>query len=301
MRRCFRGVGWKASVQKVRVTQLSTIYTLYSKLHAGTYKSKPFYEFDIKERGKTRHIQATHITERIVQKCLCAALWQAITPSLVKTNSASQKGRGVQHSRELFARAYRAHIDEYVLTYDIHSYFASIRHNVAKAMLARRLADERLVALCCQFIDEFAGDVGVGLGSELSQVIAILYLNEIDHQGEQIGAYGRYMDDGYLFGQKDEVMAFASALSVRLAAIGLSLNSKTQINKACHGATFLKRVYKDGKVLMAAKCRQNILRRCKKIQSVDDERREASYQTYRAIVMETDEPKARFAILGWRE
>ena len=299
MRRCFRGVGWKASVQKVRVTQLTTLYVLYSKLHDGTYKSKPFFEFDIHERGKVRHIQATHISERIVQKCLCTALWQVMTPTLIRTNSASQKGRGVQYARKHFADAYRAHRDEYVLTFDVHSYFASIRHDEAKAIFARRLADERLVRLCCQFVDEFKGDVGVGLGSELSQVIAICYLNGIDHLGEQNGAYGRYMDDGYLFGQRETVRAFASAIKGRLAALGLSLNDKTQVNRAREGATFLKRVYRDGKVMMGGSCRRNSLRRVKKLRDVCDERREASYQTYRAIVMETNEPRARFAILNW--
>ncbi len=301
MKRCFRCVGWKASTQKVRITQLSTLYLLHSKLHNGTYKSKPFYEFDIKERGKTRHIQATHITERIVQKCLCTALWKVITPVLVSTNSASQNGKGVQYARDLFARSCWSHNDGYVLTYDIKSYFASVRHDEAKKMFAKYLADERLVKLCEQFIDEFPGEVGVGLGSELSQVIAICYLNGIDHIGEQYGAYGRYMDDGYLFGKRDAVMAFASDIRSRLARLGLTLNEKTQINKARNGATFLKRVYKGGKIMMTAKCRRNILRRVKKLQKVDEGRREASYQTYRAIVMETNEPRSRFAILNWRE
>lgn len=46
------------------------------------YKSGGFYEFTIMERGKLRHIKSVHISERVVQKCLCD---YSLTPMLSRT------------------------------------------------------------------------------------------------------------------------------------------------------------------------------------------------------------------------
>lgn len=296
IKKCFRGVGWKASTQRIKVSQLTTLYTLYKKLYNGTYKSRGFCAFTLKERGKTREILATHITERIVQKCLCTYLWKGITPCLVKWNSASQKGRGVKYARDEFKRAFRLR-ERWVFTFDIHSYFASIRHDEAKRFLARRIGDERILRLCYQFVDEFDGEVGVGLGSEISQVIAIGYLNEIDHEGERRGDYGRYMDDGYFFGERDEVARFRAFVETSLKKKGLALNEKTQAKKTRSGAVFLKRLHKGRDVRFTAKCRQHLLGRVKLLYSLSRERREAAYNSYRALVLETTERRERYAML----
>ena len=56
------------------------------------------------------------------------------------------------------------------------------------------------------FIDDF-GEVGLGLGSQISQVSALMYPNKLDHYIKEelrIQAYGRYMDDGYLVHESKE-------------------------------------------------------------------------------------------------
>lgn len=50
------------------------------------------------------------------------------------------------------------------------------------------------------FIDAF-GDVGLGLGSQISQTFALASADRLDHYIKEvlrIKGYGRYMDDGYL-------------------------------------------------------------------------------------------------------
>ena len=54
----------------------------YNQLQAGKSKSKGFYEFDIMERGKQRHIRSVVIGERVVQRCLCD---YALVPVLTRT------------------------------------------------------------------------------------------------------------------------------------------------------------------------------------------------------------------------
>ena len=70
-RKCVCGVGWKASTQIYRNRPITNIARVLNALRSGTYKSKGFYAFTVIERGKTRHIKSVHISERVVQRCLC--------------------------------------------------------------------------------------------------------------------------------------------------------------------------------------------------------------------------------------
>ena len=70
-KKCKKGVNWKSSIQVFRFSFCKNISILYKQLHNNKYKSKGFYEFDLNERGKIRHIKSVHISERCVQKTLC--------------------------------------------------------------------------------------------------------------------------------------------------------------------------------------------------------------------------------------
>lgn len=79
---CRRGVAWKASVQKYITNAPLNVYNTYTQLMAGKFKTPGFYEFDLFERGKARHIRSTMISERVVQRCLCD---NALVPMLERT------------------------------------------------------------------------------------------------------------------------------------------------------------------------------------------------------------------------
>lgn len=68
---CCKGVNWKSSTQIYKANGLMNVYKTFKELRDGRYKTRGFIEFDIMERGKPRHIKSVHISERIVQKCLC--------------------------------------------------------------------------------------------------------------------------------------------------------------------------------------------------------------------------------------
>ena len=92
-RKCRRNVSWKASVQRYITQAPLNVYRTWERLQAGTYTSPPFFEFDIYERGKHRHIKSTIIAERVVQRCLCDnALIPAVTGSFIYDNGACMKG-----------------------------------------------------------------------------------------------------------------------------------------------------------------------------------------------------------------
>lgn len=70
-RMCRRNVAWKASVQKYMTQAPLNVLQTYTRLMNGKFKTTGFFEFDIMERGKKRHIRSVTISERVVQRCLC--------------------------------------------------------------------------------------------------------------------------------------------------------------------------------------------------------------------------------------
>lgn len=259
---CRRNVAWKASVQKYITQAPLNILQTYNQLQAGKFRSKGFYEFDIMERGKQRHIRSVTIGERVVQRCLCDyALVPVLTRTFVYDNGASMENKGytfaanrlTQHLHE----HYRKHgQDGYVLTFDFSKFFDRVSHRLIKGILRREFTDERIIALTEHFIDAF-GDVGVGLGSQISQVFALASANRLDHYVKDVWGvrgYGRYMDDGYVIHHDKAVLqAILNGIRAICDELEITLNAKkTQIVKLSHGFTFLKVRYyllPSGKVI----------------------------------------------------
>lgn len=245
-----RGVGWKASTQKYKANALLNVVTTMQKLQAGTYKSSGFYEFDIVERGKQRHIKSVHISERVVQRTLCDySLIPLLTRTFIYDNGACMRDKGIDFAINRLLVHLRRHYanygtEGYALVFDFSSYFDNIDHDVLKGILARTYSDTRILALVYDFIDNF-GDKGLGLGSQISQVSALAYPNRLDHfikENLRIKGYGRYMDDGYLIHpSKEYLQGCRTAIAELCEQLGIKLNkNKTQTVKLSQGLPFLK-------------------------------------------------------------
>lgn len=247
---CRRGVSWKASVQRYISQAPINVYNTYVKLQQGTYKSPGFYEFDIYERGKKRHIRSTVIGERVVQRCLCD---NSLVPLLGRTfiydNGASMKNKGydfaVNRITEHLRKHYRKYGNEgYILLFDFSKFFDNVSHELVKKIVRKEISDERILAITDHFIDMF-GDVGLGLGSQISQVLSLASANSLDHyikENLRIKMYGRYMDDGYLIHpSKEKLVECLHEIRRICDELDITLNQKkTQIVKLSHGFTWLK-------------------------------------------------------------
>lgn len=260
-----RGVGWKASTQRYKAASLANVTKTHEELIAGRYRSKGFYEFDIVERGKPRHIRSVHISERVVQRCLCDyCLVPILSRSFIYDNGASLRGKGydfaVSRVTHFLTEHYRKHGREgYVLVFDFSKYFDTAQHEPVFREFERSGIDDRLVALSKYFIQNF-GDVGLGLGSQVSQIAALALPNRIDHYIKDVLGmkyYARYMDDGCIISESKEKLEICLRELRRLCAEhGIRLNpKKTQIIKLTRGFTFVKvrfRYGANGKVVRRA-------------------------------------------------
>ena len=73
----------------------------------------------------------------------------------------------------------KKHQAGYILLIDFTKYFENIDHDKVIEFYKKNFKDERLVNYFIQSIKCY--DKGLGLGSEISQFNAIIYLNTIDH------------------------------------------------------------------------------------------------------------------------
>lgn len=251
-KKCRLGVGWKASTQKYMINAVFNVYRAYKQLKSSNYKTGNFYEFNIIERGKARHIRSVHISERVVQKCLCDnSLVHILSRSFITDNGACQKGKGEHFALNRleiqlhdYYREYKTN-KGYILMFDFSKYFDNINHEKLKAMLQDKYSDKRLLMLVFKLIDDF-GDVGLGLGSQISQICALGYPNTLDHYIKEklyIKAYGRYMDDGYLIAEKKEYLLYCLQELQRLCDDQKIIlhDKKTHLQKLDKQFTFLKK------------------------------------------------------------
>lgn len=131
----------KYAVDKYELNLLLNVLNTGNELRSHTYKQKGFSEFDINERGKTRHIKSMHMDDRIVQRCACDEVFMpAIVNYLIYDNGASLKGKGVNFARERIEthlRKFYRHYGSngYILLIDCSKFFDNIRHDILKDLM----------------------------------------------------------------------------------------------------------------------------------------------------------------------
>lgn len=246
-----KNVGWKASVQKYKANAMINLYNTFITLQEEKFKSKGFYEFNLIERGKLRHIKSVAIDERVVQRCLCDySLVPILSKSFIYDNSASQKGKGISFALNRMSaylqKFYRKYGNEgYILQYDFSKYFESLSHEQVYKIIDKAIVDERIKNITKSLVDDF-GDIGLGLGSQVSQILSLACANRIDHYMKEVMRakyYGRYMDDGYIISHDKQFLHRCMNELQRLCdELEIKLNiKKTHIIKLQRGFTFLKR------------------------------------------------------------
>lgn len=271
-----KDVEWKGSVQTylfhaiVKMKRTKDGLVIHNKLDV----NKKIRHMRLRERGKLRDIHAIMIDSRVVQGVICdSCITPLMQPSLIYDNPASTKGKGVSHARMrvenfLLQEVKQNGTNGYVLVYDFSGYFDSIRHSECRKDLAKIGLDDRLQALTMYFIKMYVAEdiselpdekekaelmqklrndelTGCTLGSQISQNMALVEPNKVDHtvkDVEGIKHYCRFMDDGLAaHGSKERLKDILEGIDANCREKGLKLNQKkTHITKISKGVTFLK-------------------------------------------------------------
>lgn len=233
-----RGIGWKDSVLGYRSHAAQNLLFLSDSLLSGKYRLLP-YSRKVVYEPKRREIIITSLRDGIAQRCLCERyLIPRLCPSFINDSAASPVGGkgplfACQRLNLLLHRHWLENGDEgWVARFDVHDFFGSLDHEWLKKELRRRLSDPFAVAYCEMVIDSY--ERGLGLGSEISQLLALMCLDGIDHAIKErlrVKCYVRYMDDGVaVVKTKEEARALIAFVEEELAKRNLVANrSKTRV------------------------------------------------------------------------
>lgn len=263
---CKTNVMWKDSVAGWVKNGLINCAKLESQLQNNTYSIDKYSRFTIYE-PKQREIVSTRFKDRVFQRSLCENyLTEQISKSFVYDNGACLRGKGTEFTRSrLIAhiqKFYRKHgRNGYVLKCDISNFFGSTPHSVVKEKVRKLCDDDWAYSEVCRIVDSFGTEdnphVGMGLGSQITQLCQLAVLNDIDHgikERKRIKHYSRYMDDFVLIHESKEVLKDClQYIREELEAMGLKLSDKkTQIfpiTQPIHFLGYSFRLTETGKVV----------------------------------------------------
>lgn len=305
---CLKGVKWKDSVAKFAMNAVVEISDLRSEIIDMEYRMKEPILFIVHE-PKERIIQSLIFRDKVFQKSLCDNILVPIFNKVfIYDNGASVKNKGYSFSiNRLHAHLRKYYNDNernnegWILKCDIHHYFDSINHDILMDMVEEYLSDERLLFYLRDSIAMYGeNNTGLGLGSQINQTFALLYLNKLDHfikEKLHIKYYGRYMDDFYLLHSDKEYLKYCrDVIEEELTFVKLKLSEKkTQLFPIKHGLKFLGFTHNltdTGKIYMKID-RTNVSRERRRLRKMRDLRLEgkisiedicASYTSWKAHV-----------------
>lgn len=264
--KCRKGKMWKDSVAGYIMNQLANSYKLKQSCLKGTYKIQEYSKFTIFE-PKKREIQATRFNDRVLQKTIIDNYWyDEVTKPFIRENCACQKGKGTDDARYIlknnlqdFYRKYGT--NGYVAKFDLKDFFGSTPKSVVVDAINKRTDNEYVRYLFRDAVYNFKGkspDLGVGLGSEVSQLGELAVLDALDHfikEKLHIKYYIRYMDDFILIHPDKEYLNYCKQEIINfLSVLFLNINKKkTQIFKVTQPIKFLGYSYRlteTGKVVI---------------------------------------------------
>lgn len=278
---------WKGSVQRFISHAIVKLKRIHDSAISGKLDvSQRIRHLVVVERGKRRDCHAIMIDSRVAQGVICDSSITPLTqPPLIYDNPASTAGKGVSGARRRMQRHIEKQIREsgsdfYVFSYDLKGYFDNIPHSRCRHELRKAGQDAALERMTMDFVKMYKAqdislitdpaerkrrydilaadkDVGATLGSQISQNMALVIPNDVDHAVKdrlRCHKYIRYMDDGNAMHKSKEYLRnLWKTIEVEYKKIGLKLHpKKTHIVKASKGFMFLKVFYivtESGKIV----------------------------------------------------
>ena len=223
------------------------ISRIYNILKNKQYVVGPYNKFTIYE-PKERKIVSQNMQDKVVNHLVARfILYPAILPSLLDVNVASRKNmetsKGINLALNFHRKCKIKYKNYYILKCDIKKFFASINHDILKKKLIKRIKDKNALKIVFDIID--SNENGLFIGSMTSQILAIFYLNDMDHfikEELKIKYYFRYQDNFLLFHESKEYLKFClEQIKNFLTKEKLYLNEKTRIFKNTNNFLFLGR------------------------------------------------------------
>lgn len=287
----------KIKLEKFENNYVSNMIHIKNILENRKYVPGKYNIFLINE-PKIRLIMSQNIIDKIINHMVSEYfLVDIYDKTLINTNVATRRKKGTSYGRKKLKEYLNKmkNQDFYILKFDISKYFFNLNHNIIKKLIRKKIKDKDVLKILDDIIDstnkeyvnqtiidiknkakekykynaEIVADIdkipiyrkgyGLPIGNLTSQILAIMYLDELDRYIKEqlhIKYYIRYMDDGILIHEdKDYLKYCLSEITKILDKYELKLNDKTKIYNIKEGFEFLGFRYfiKKNKIIMKVK------------------------------------------------
>ena len=303
--------------------------SLWEDINNGTYKPRRSIAF-IVDKPKPREIFAADFRDRVVHHLLIGRIYPLLAKQFILDSYSTQKDKGTlfgvcrveQMMRECSENYTR---DCYVLKIDIQSFFMNIPRRRLYECLERFMREkyngndretlmwlfretlfnrcERGCVIRCprrkwsvlppgKSLMRSDGTRGLPIGNLTSQMMALLYLDELDHNvTEQWGIkyYGRYVDDMVLMDlSKRKLLLVNGLIRDWLLARGLSLHpKKLYLQHYGKGVLFVGGMILPGRKYISRRTMTNCMRNILQMNTyaeTDTDYAERNRETFRAML-----------------
>lgn len=266
-RNAAKGKRYRPDVRKYEENLTENLIDLQKSLIDRTYHTSDYRIFTIHENGKKREVADLPFSDRVVHWALMNVINKIMLKTLIKHTYAALPRRGMHKAHSDLMRCLRRKDAKYFLKLDIKKYFPSIDKQLMYDVIARKIKDEDILALCKQILDEYPLE-GIPIGNYTSQYFANFYLSSIDHHMKEVfhcRYYFRYMDDIVIVGWSKPWLHRALKRLQRLTdGLGLTIKGNWCIRPVEEGIDFVGFVSYPTHSRIRKRTKNNIKKVCRR-------------------------------------
>ena len=264
-RKAAKGKRYRGDVLQFTDNLEGNLLALLDDLKNHTYTVGAYREFYVYE-PKKRLIMALPFRDRVAQWWVYSLLYPIFDKTFIEDSYACRRGKGQKAAadrlQDMLKQTEVLGGKWYYLKLDIAKYFYRIYHDKLMEILERKIKDPDMLDLLnvivkgdgtnafglsiCDNVEdaERLTDRGMPIGNLTSQLLANVYLNELDQFCKKVLGtkfYIRYMDDVIILSQsKEELHEIKERISKFLdEELQLALNKKTCIRPVSMGIQFV--------------------------------------------------------------